>query len=77
MAVYQAIIGIGVVAAGILPGKVSYPHANPRVRTRSLAGVRNLTIGVLRLAGRTDLTEATRWAGRSADRPFTILGLTS
>ena len=25
----------------------------------------------------TDVTEATRWAGRSMDRPFTILGLTS
>jgi hypothetical protein len=31
----------------------------------------------LRLAGRPDITEATRWAGRSMDRPFTILGLTS
>jgi hypothetical protein len=28
------------------------------------------------LAGRTDITEATRWAARSMDRPFTILGLT-
>ena len=26
---------------------------------------------------RIDVTEATRWAGRSMDRPFTILGLTS
>ena len=30
-----------------------------------------------RLAGRPDITEATRWAGRFMDRPFTILGLTS
>jgi len=30
-----------------------------------------------RLAGRHDTTEATRWASRSMDRPFTILGLTS
>jgi len=29
------------------------------------------------MAGRTDITEATRWAGRSMNRPFTILGLTS
>ncbi len=28
-------------------------------------------------AGRTDVTEATRWACRSIDRPFAILGLTS
>jgi hypothetical protein len=33
--------------------------------------------GALRLAGRPDITEATRWAGRSMDRPFIILGLTS
>jgi predicted transposase YbfD/YdcC len=35
-----------------------------------------LAIGALRLAGRKDVTEATRWAARSMDRPFTILGLT-
>jgi hypothetical protein len=28
------------------------------------------------LSGRTDVTEATRRAERSMDRPFTILGLT-
>jgi hypothetical protein len=38
--------------------------------------MRNLAISALRLAGRTDITEATRWASRSMDRPFTILGLT-
>jgi predicted transposase YbfD/YdcC len=52
-----------------------------QVRTRSgprvMAALRNLAIGALRLAGRVDVTEATRWAGRSMDRPFTILGLTS
>jgi predicted transposase YbfD/YdcC len=51
-----------------------------KVRTRSgpraMAALRNLAIGALRLAGRTDVTEATRWAGRAMDRPFTILGLT-
>jgi predicted transposase YbfD/YdcC len=51
-----------------------------RVRTRSgpraMAALRNLAIGALRLAGRTGITEATRWAARSMDRPFTILGLT-
>lgn len=52
-----------------------------RVRTRSgprvMASLRNLAIGALRLAGRTDITEATRWACRQMTRPFTILGLTS
>jgi hypothetical protein len=38
--------------------------------------LRNLAIGALRLASRTDITEATRWACRNMTRPFTILGLT-
>jgi hypothetical protein len=58
-----------------------YQEDKSKVRTRSgprvMAALRNLAIGALRLAGRTDLTEATRWAGRSMDRPFTILRLTS
>ncbi len=58
-----------------------YQEDKSQVRTRSgprvMAALRNLAIGALRLAGRTDVTEATRWAGRSMDRPFTILGLTS
>ena len=58
-----------------------YQEDKSQVRTRSgpriMAGLRNLAIGALRMAGRTDVTEATRWAGRSMDRPFTILGLTS
>jgi predicted transposase YbfD/YdcC len=58
-----------------------YQEDKSRVRTRSgpraMAALRNLAIGALRLAGRTDVTEATRWAGRSMDRPFTILGITS
>jgi predicted transposase YbfD/YdcC len=58
-----------------------YQEDKSTVRTRSgpriMAALRNLAIGALRLAGRTDITEATRWAGRSMDRPFTILGLTS
>lgn len=41
-----------------------------------MAAMRNLAISALRLAGRTDITEATRWAGRSMDRPFAILCLT-
>ena len=42
-----------------------------------MACPRNLAIGALRLAGRTDITEATRWACRNINRPFTILGLTA
>jgi predicted transposase YbfD/YdcC len=57
-----------------------YQEDKSRVRTRSgpraMASLRNLAIGALRMAGRTDITEATRWAARSMDRPFTILGLT-
>ena len=56
-----------------------YQEDKSTVRTRSgprvMAALRNLAIGALRLAGRIDVTEATRWAGRSMDRPFTILGL--
>ena len=50
------------------------------VRTRSgpriMAAPRNLAISALHLAGRTDITEATRWASRSMDRPSTILRIT-
>lgn len=41
-----------------------------------MASLRNLAVGALRIAGRTDITEATRWACRNMNRPFTILGLT-
>jgi hypothetical protein len=41
-----------------------------------MAGLRNLAIGALRLIGRTDITDATRWAGRFMHRPFTILNIT-
>jgi predicted transposase YbfD/YdcC len=58
-----------------------YQEDKSKVRTRNgprvMAALRNLAIGALRMAGRTDVTEATRWAGRSMDRPFSILGLTS
>jgi len=54
-------------------------RTNLRVRTRSgpriMAAMRHLTVSALRLAGHTDITEATRWASRSMDQPFTILGL--
>jgi predicted transposase YbfD/YdcC len=58
-----------------------YQEDKSQIKTRSgpriMATLRNLAIGALRLAGRTDITEATRWAARRMDRPFTILGLTS
>jgi hypothetical protein len=50
---------------------------NPITRSFQVQRMRNLAIGAIRLAGRADITEATRWAGRAMDRPFTILGLTS
>ncbi len=56
-----------------------YREDNSTVRTRSgpraMAALRNLAIGALHQAGRHDTTEATRWASRYIDRPFTILGL--
>ena len=56
-----------------------YREDNSAIRTRSgpraMAALRNLAIGALHQAGRHDTTEATRWACRSIDRPFTILGL--
>jgi predicted transposase YbfD/YdcC len=48
-------------------------HSGPRV----MAGLRNLAIGALHLAGRRDISAATRWAGREMRRPFQLLGLTS
>ncbi len=58
-----------------------YREDDSAVRTRSgpraMAALRNLAIGALHQAGRHDTTEATRWASRHMDRPFTILGLTS
>jgi predicted transposase YbfD/YdcC len=57
-----------------------YREDHSRARTRSgprvMAGLRNLAIGTLHLAGRRDITEATRWAGRNMHRPFQLLGLT-
>jgi predicted transposase YbfD/YdcC len=59
----------------------TYREDNSTVHTRSgprvMAALRNLAIGALRLTGRTDITEATRWASRRPNRPFTILQLTT
>lgn len=48
-----------------------HTSSGPRV----MAALRNLAIGALRLSGRADIAEATRWATRKMERPFTILGL--
>ena len=57
-----------------------YREDHSRVHTRSgprvMAGLPNLGIGALHLAGRRDIAEATRWAGRNMHRPFQLLGLT-
>ncbi len=49
--------------------------AHTRSGPQLMAALRILAIGALRLAGRTDITEATRWAGRFMHRPFKILNL--
>jgi len=49
--------------------------AHTRSGPRIMAALRNLAIGALRLHGRNDIAEATRWAARNMERPFTILGL--
>jgi predicted transposase YbfD/YdcC len=58
---------------------VLYREDASTVRTRSgprtMAALRNLATGAHRLAGRTDITEATRWASRHMHRPFQILNL--
>jgi predicted transposase YbfD/YdcC len=53
-------------------------HSTARTRSgpRVMAGLRNLGIGALHLAGRRDISEATRWASRKMCRPFQLLGLT-
>lgn len=58
-----------------------YREDNSTITTRSgprvMAALRNLAIGALRLAGRNDITEATRWANRFMNRPFKIIKLGS
>ena len=49
--------------------------AHTRSGPRVMAAFRNLSIGAHRLAGRADIAEATRWAGRFMHRPFQLLGL--
>lgn len=57
-----------------------YREDDSTVHTRSgprvMAGLRNLAVGAHHLAGRRDITEASRQAGRVMQRPFKILKLT-
>ena len=57
-----------------------YREDHSTVHTRSgprvMAGLRNLAVGAHHLAGRRDITEASREAGRVMHRPFKILKLT-
>src|SRR5262249_41198026 len=59
----------------------AWQEDNSTVRTRSglrtMATLPNLAISALRLAGRTDTPEATRWPNRTTHRPFTIPHLTN
>lgn len=50
-----------------------HSSAHTRSGPQVMAALRNLAIGALHLLGRRDITEATRWATRSMDRPFKIL----
>jgi hypothetical protein len=58
-------------------GREDLSQVRTRCGPRAMAALRNLAVGALRLAWRHDTTEATGWASRSMDRPFTIPGLTS
>jgi predicted transposase YbfD/YdcC len=49
----------------------AHTGSGPRV----MAAFRNLAVGALRLFGRNDIAEATRWANRDMTRAFTVLGL--
>jgi predicted transposase YbfD/YdcC len=49
----------------------AHTGSGPRV----MASLRNLSVGALRLFGRKDIAEATRWANRDMTRAFTVLGL--
>ena len=58
---------------------VTYDEDRSQVRTgnapRSMASLRNLAIGVLRLAGATNIAAALRWVARRPERALTLLGV--
>jgi hypothetical protein len=57
---------------------VTYDEDRSQLRTGSapqiLAGLRNLAIGALRTAGRTNIASSLRWISRNPTRVLTILG---
>jgi len=58
---------------------VTFDEDRCQVRTgsgpRVMAMLRNLAIGVLRLAGETNIARGLRWAGRDPSRALALLGL--
>ncbi len=58
---------------------VTYGEDASRVRTgnapRVMASFRNLAVGILRLAGNTNIAAALRATARDATRPLTLLGI--
>jgi predicted transposase YbfD/YdcC len=58
---------------------VTFDEDRSQVRTgsgpRVMATLRNLAIGVLRLAGRTNIASGLRWAARDYTRSLALLGL--
>jgi len=59
---------------------VTYAEDASQVRTgnapRTMASLRNLAIGILRRAGRSNIAKALRHNARSHSRPLTLLGIT-
>jgi hypothetical protein len=57
---------------------VTYDEDRSQLRKGStpqvLAGLRNLAIGALRTAGRTNIASSLRWISRNPTRALTILG---
>ena len=60
-------------------GDVTFDEDRSQVRTgsgpRVMATLRNLAIGVLRLAGATNIAAGLRWAARKPVRALALLGL--
>jgi predicted transposase YbfD/YdcC len=59
---------------------VTYTEDASQIRTdnapRAMASLRNLAIGILRHAGRTNIAQALRHNARDAWRPLALLGIT-
>ncbi|GAA4254636.1 hypothetical protein [Dactylosporangium darangshiense] len=59
---------------------VTYDEYRSQIRTGTgpqvMAAIRNAAIGVLRLAGVTNISAANRHHGREVNRPLALLGIT-